>query len=100
MATDERVREVMETVGKGDIEVRQNWIEYVKNVLRRYGMKTPEKLMEKGVVTRENAKKISRNITQHMANVEFREMKIKYMGMKRGGWIDVKGCERGVVNES
>ena len=100
MATDERVREVMETVGKGEVEVRQNWIEYVKRVLRRYGMKTPEKLMEKGVVTRENARKISRNITQHMANVEFREMKIKCMGMKRGGWIDVRGCERGVVNES
>ena len=35
-----------------------------------------------------------------MADVEFREMKIKCMEMKRGGWIDVRGCERGVVNES
>ena len=69
-------------------------------MLKRYGMKTPEKLLEEGVITRENAKKISRNIMQHMANVEFREMKIKCMEMKRGGWIDVRGCERGIVNES
>ena len=100
MASDMRVRRVIKMVGDKEIDVRKDWTEYVMRILKRYGMKNPERLLEENVITRENAKRISRSITQHMADVEFREMKIKCMEMKRGGWIDVRGCERGVVNES